>query len=81
MGEASGSRPYGDEKRGEGCRGIDLVGRLPLDRHVLPNLFDKPQLGKENYKNRNSAQRRHGTLRLAQNQTMVREQRSDLAWD
>jgi hypothetical protein len=81
VGKASGSRQYGYEKRGEGGRGIDLVGRLPLDRHVLPKLFDKPQLVKEHYKNRNATQRRHGTLRLAQNQPLLREQRADLARD
>ena len=81
MGKASGSCQYGYEKRCESCRGIDVVRRLQLDRHVLPKLLDKPQLVKEGYKNRNPAQRGHGTLRLAQNQTLVRKQGVDLARD
>jgi hypothetical protein len=61
--------------------GIDVVGRLQLDRHLLPKLLDKPQLVKEGYKNRNPAQRGHGTLRLAQNQTLIGKQGADLARD
>ena len=71
--KTSGSRQHGHEKRGEGRGGIDLVGGLPLDRHVLPNLFNQSQLVKEGYKNRSPAQRGHGTLRLAQNQPLVRQ--------
>jgi len=43
---------------------------------VLPDLLDKPQLVKKSYKNPNPAQRRHGTLRLLQNQPLVGQQRS-----
>jgi len=81
MGKASGSCQYGYEKRDKGCGGIDVVRRLQLDRHVLPKLLDKPQLVKESHKNRNPAQRGHGTLRLAQNQPLVRQQGADLARD
>jgi len=48
---------------------------------VLPKLLDQPQLVKESYKNRNPAQRGHGTLRLAQNQPLLRKQGADLAPD
>jgi len=60
---------------------MDLVGGLPLDRHVLPKLFDKSHLVKESYKNRSPAQRGHGTLRLAQNQPLIRQKRPELARD
>src|SRR5271167_725118 len=81
MRKTFGSRQHGYEKRGEGRGGIDLVGGLPLDRHVLPQLLDKSQLVKESYKHRNPAQRSHGTLRLAQNQPLLRQQGADLARD
>ena len=74
-------RQHRHKKCGEGRGGIDLVGGLPLDRHVLPQLLDQPQLVKESYKNRSPAQRGHGTTSLAQNQPLLRQQSADLARD
>jgi hypothetical protein len=64
VGKPFGPRQHGHEKCDEGSGGID-VGGFPADRHVLPNLFDQPQLVKKNYENGSAAQRRHRTLCLA----------------
>src|SRR3974390_1420921 len=81
MGKAFGPRQHHHEKRGEGRCGIDVVGRAPLHWHVLPDLLDKTQLVKKSYQDRNPAQRRHGTLRLAQNHPLVGQQCDDLTRD
>jgi len=38
MGEASSAHQHSHQKGHERGRRIDLVGRLPLDRHVPPKL-------------------------------------------
>src|SRR3974390_3031505 len=81
MGKAFGPRQHHHEKRGEGRCGIDVVGRAPMHWHVLPDLLDKTQLVKKSYQDRNPAQRRHGTLRLAQNHPLVGQQCDDLTRD
>src|SRR3974377_211484 len=81
MGKAFGAPQYRHEKGGEGCRGIDVVGRPPLPRHVLANLLDKPQLVKKSYKNRNPAQGCHGASCLPQNHPLVGQQSMDFTRD
>jgi hypothetical protein len=48
---------------------------------VLPKLLGNAPACEGKLQNRNPAQRRHGTLRLAQNQPLIRQQGADLAQD
>src|SRR5215831_9386284 len=81
MGKAFAPCQHRHEKSRKGGSGVDLVGGPPADRHVLPNLFHEPDLPQIGDKDRHTAQRRYGTLRLAKNQPLIRQQRLDLARD
>ena len=68
----------------EGCKSgsrIDMIGRTPANRHVLPNRFHQADLVQESYENCNPAEWRYGSLRLAQNQSLILQQGVDLAPD
>src|SRR5215831_2910617 len=81
MGKAFAPCQHRHEKSRKGGSGVDLVGGPPADRHVRPNLFHEPDLPQIGDKDRHTAQRRYGTLRLAKNQPLIRQQRLDLARD
>jgi len=79
--ESLGAHQHRDQKRGECRRRIDVVGRLPLDRHVLPELpsqVDLPQIGNEDGY---PAEGRHGAPGLAQDQPLIGVKRQNLGRD
>jgi hypothetical protein len=79
--EASGSYQYRYQE-GRECGGwIDVIRRSQTDRHVLPNRFHEADLVQEGNENRDPAKGGHGALRLAQDQSLIRQQGVDLARD
>ena len=71
VGEALGAHQHGDQERGERRRWVDLIGRVPLDWHVLAEFAgqaDPAQIGDEH---RDAAEGRHRPLRLTQNQPLA----------
>ncbi len=52
-----------------------------MDRHVLPNRFHEADFVQKGNENRDPAKWGHGALRLAQDQSLIRQQSVDLALD
>ena len=81
VGKAPGSGQHGEQKGRQGYGRFDLVGRSETERHVLPNLVNEVQLLKKNHKHGHTAERRYRARSLAQNHTLIPEQRLDLTRD
>jgi hypothetical protein len=81
MSEASGPHQHRHQECREGESRIDLIGRLEADRHVLPNCLHEADSFQERNENRDPAERGHSTLRLAQDQPLIRQQGVDLTRD
>ena len=79
--ETSGSHQHRYQKGREGGSGIDVIRRPPADRHVLPNRFHKTDFVQKGNENRDPAKWGHGTLRLAQDQSLIRQQGVDRTRD
>jgi len=81
MSETPGSYQHRHQKRGEGASGIDVIRRLPADRHLLPHRLHEADLGQKGNENCDTAKRGHSALRLAQDQPLLGQQGVDLARD
>src|SRR3954453_9150588 len=79
--EASGAHQNRYQEGREGGSWIDVIRRSPMDRHMLPNRFHEADFVQEGKENRHPAKWGHGALRLAQDQSRIRQQGIDLARD
>ncbi len=77
MSEAFGANQDGHQKRDPGGGWLDVVRRLPSNGQVLADLLyhsDLPQIGEEDG---GSAEWRHRSSSLTQNQALARQQSGD----
>jgi hypothetical protein len=65
------------QKCHEGGGGINPIGPVPLDRHVAPNLPSQIDLSQAGNEDGHAAEGSDCPFGLAQNQPLVRQQRSD----
>lgn len=75
--EALGAYWNGHQERHPRGGRLNLVRRLPLDRHVTPNLLHQTDLLQIGYENRDPAEGGYRSLGVTQNHALAREQSSD----